>query len=171
MRPALLLVLLAVVTGCTPRPEPERAVIRYVELIREGRCDDAVRQLSSRMRAAMQAEAEARAREPELANPPAPAEAHVCNRGRFDRVKLRRTRSAPAGENAADVWLVEAQPAGHLVPGFWSTRTDYVEMPPIRAVREDGTWRVEDPPILETLERQARHRAFWEEVRRQVRRR
>jgi hypothetical protein len=115
---------------------------------------------------------EERAREEErnlLFDPPGPIETLYCDAGPFERVKLARTRSAMVGEGAADVRLADAQPAGHLVPGFWPTRIEYVDIP-LRAVTENGEWRVENVSTLQALERfqQARRARAdgWQAIRR-----
>ena len=170
-RQLAVLVLLPGAWSCTRRSEPERAVIGYVEHVREGRCEDAFRQLSSRYRDAL--EAERRAREAERAestDPPEPIEILYCNPGPMDRVDLDRTRLAHATDSVADVRMVERVPAGHLVPGFWATRRDDVERP-MRVVMEGGAWRVEDPRMLESLEQFRTGRMRNAEVRAWVRER
>ena len=170
-RGALLSALLAAAWGCTPRPAPERAVIRYVELVRAGDCAEAFRHLSPRLQDALQAESRSRAEERHLlADPPAPIETLYCDAGHFERVELRRTHSAMVDGDLADVRLVEAQPAGHLVPGFWPTRTAYVDLP-MRAVVSAGRWRVENPGTLQALERSQRRRSERADARQRMRRR
>jgi hypothetical protein len=168
---ALLSALLTSTWSCTARSAPERAVIQYVELVRAGQCNEAFRQLSPRLRDALQVEVHAREEERHLLfNPPAPIETLYCSAGLFERVKLRRTRTAMVGDSVADVRLVEAQPAGHLVPGFWFTRIEYVDIP-MRAVTENGEWRVESLGTLQALDRSQRARRARANALRRSRRR
>lgn len=168
--PRMPVVLLLLGDSCHPRPAHEQVLVRHVQAVRDGDCDLAFSLLASRVQAALRAEAEVQSDdERRRIAPRLPVQELYCSRGPYDRVELRRTRTAWLTDAAAEVHLMEEVPAGHLVPGFWPTRTDLQPMPK-KVVREGSAWRIEDEVLLRHLQQQARARAEMASITEKVRR-
>ena len=157
--PALLLICAA----CGAPPAHEQVVIDYVEATRKGECERAFALLSAKTQSALRAEELAQREESRFrVESRGPLLALYCAAGRFDRVKLRKTRTAWRRGARAEVHLIEAVPAGHLVPGFWPTRTELEAIPQL-VVLEGGEWRIEERSVLRELEFRARQRRELDE--------
>lgn len=166
--PRFAALLLTSAAACSAPPAHERAVIEYVEAIRANDCEKAFALLSTTVQAAIRAEDEAQSEEKRggIISRVPPRELY-CSAGPYDRVKLHRTRTAWRNTSEAEVHLIEAVPAGHLVPGFWPTRTEYQPMA-LRVVLESTAWKVQDARLLEELNRRSRARQEALESRRKA---
>lgn len=163
--------LLVTLVGCGPRPEHERVVIEYVTAIRTGDCEQALALLSGDLRASVLAEENAQERERQRGMIAGNTVRDLyCSPGPYERVQLRKTRTARLSGHSADVHLIEAIPAGHVIPGFWPTRTD-LESRPIRVVLETGQWKIDDAHVSADLQRRARARQERDEAERRARER
>lgn len=169
IRPILVLALV----GCSPEAAHkhamhERAVIEYVEAVREADCGRAFSLLSSPLQQAVLAEEKAETTKAGWYRPSAPIARVYCNAGLYDRVQLGKANTAWRKGPIAEIALIEAVPAGHLVPGFWPTRTDYQPMLK-SALLEGSEWKVHDPYLDDELQRRKRYRDDALEIERKTR--
>lgn len=156
--PRLTALLLTAATACRVPPAHEQVVIEYVNAIRANDCEKAFALLSATVQTALRAEDQAGSDEMHSRiSSRLPSRELYCSAGPYERVKLHRTRTAWRNASEAEVHLMEAVPAGHLVPGFWPTRTELRPMA-VRVVLESTTWKVQDARLLEELHQRSRIR-------------
>jgi hypothetical protein len=170
MRRLLLLMIIASVVACRGRTEPEQAVVRFAEAIRQRHCERAWSLLSARTRSAY----ELFAQHPTFAAARTARES-ACDPAIVDgwEWKIHRPRTIDVSPARATVVMKRAKQYGEIVPGFSGVLTKYVD-DPTAVVLEDGAWHVELKFIIDWADRERQRldeieRAKREPVRRVVR--
>ena len=119
----------------------------YVRAVRESRCDDALKVLSTRTRHAI----DVLRVKPQHQWGPVPIEQYYCNKLAFENCKWEKMTLGDQRADTATVSMPCGRTQDSFLPGFSSPFLKY-EPRITTLVREQGEWHVVDPFVIRFVE-------------------
>jgi hypothetical protein len=143
----ILFALALACTSCKEDAEPLALLRSHVELVREGRCAEARKQLSARTEQALTY----LERKPERGHSTVPINEYFCNKFTFEYCRTSEMSLTRMAGDDATVSMPCGRTQDSIFPGFSSIFLKY-EPRETHLVREAGEWRVVVPHAIRKFE-------------------